>query len=100
MIVGFFVQIQIIFLSGLHPLSLIGQIVAIVLLADANHRVRIQISLFNMMKGILFIILWQSFHCKFAFDLHENPPRSYCIDYISFWKMWKVPKRKKTLKIL
>ena len=53
MAVGFFIQGKIVFLPGHKAFALVGKITGVVLPADTDNRIRIQITLLNEMVRIL-----------------------------------------------
>ena len=50
--VGFPGQGEVVFLPGQESLALVGEIEAVILLTDADHRFRAEIGLFNLVEGM------------------------------------------------
>ena len=72
MAVGFFIQGKIVFLPGHKAFALVGKITGVVLPADTDNRIRIQITLLNEMVRILWEIPRDAAYGEFPFYFHDK----------------------------
>ena len=67
-------QGEVVFLPGQESLALVGEIEAVILLTDADHRFRAEIGLFNLVEGMGVIALRKTGDQEFTFDFHMGKP--------------------------
>ena len=71
MLIGLSGQGKIVFFSCHEAFSFVSKIIVIILTADPDDRIGIQVSLLNEKTGVVVKIRRQFFDRKFAFDFHK-----------------------------
>ena len=72
--VGLLCQGKVVLLSGEKALTLIGQIVVLIVTADAHHRGGAEVGLLDPAAGVGTVIVRGFFDEKLAFNLHSQSP--------------------------
>ena len=68
--VSLFIEGEVIFFPGHQAFSFVGEIIAVILLADAHHGAGAQVSLLNGMAGEFHVVCGDLIHQIFPFNFH------------------------------